>query len=161
MDGYRMKQQTKIEIWVGLFVLMAIIALTFIALKVSNFSSIQDRPAYQISAKFSDIGGLKVRAPVKVSGVVVGRVSNIFLDKQTFQAQVNMDIYKEYSDLPIDTSASILTSGLLGDQYIGLTPGAEEEVLQPGDQITMTQSALVLENLIGQFLVKLSDKGSK
>ncbi len=154
-----MKQQTKIEVWVGLFVLMAIFALTFIALQVSNFSSIQDRPSYHLSAKFQDIGGLKVRAPVKVSGVVVGRVERIFLDKQTFMAQVDMKIYSNYNELPIDTSAAILTSGLLGDQYIGLTPGGEEDVLQDGDEIAMTQSALVLENLIGQFLVKLSDKG--
>ncbi len=154
-----MKQQTKIEIWVGAFMLMAMVALAFIALKVSNFSSIQDQPAYTISAKFQDIGGLKVRAPVKISGVVVGRVQRIILDQQTFMAQVDMKIFKQYNDLPIDTSASILTSGLLGDQYIGLNPGGEEDVLQDGDEITMTQSALVLENLISQFLVKLSDKG--
>jgi len=153
-----MKQQTKIEIWVGIFVLIAMIALMFIALQVSNFSSIQDRPAYHLTAKFQNIGGLKVRAPVKVSGVVVGRVENISLDQKTFMAKVEMKIYQEYHEFPIDTSASILTSGLLGDQYIGLTPGGEEDLLQDGDEITITQSALILENLIGQFLVKLSDK---
>jgi len=153
-----MKQQTKIEIWVGLFVFMGLMALVFIALQVSNFSTFQEQPSYRLSAKFQDIGGLKVRAPVKMSGVVVGRVERIFLDKQSFMAQVDMKIYSQYSALPMDTSAAILTSGLLGDQYIGLTPGGEEEVLQDGDEIEITQSALVLENLIGQFMVKLSEK---
>lgn len=153
-----MNKQTKIEIWVGLFFTMTLIALAVIAFKVSNFQGLKDRPTYQVSALFMNIGGLKERAPIKMSGVVIGRVSAISIDPKTFQAKVNMNIYQQYNDLPDDTSASILTSGLLGDQYIGLDPGADEDVLKNGSRITMTQSALVLENLIGKFLTSLSDK---
>jgi phospholipid/cholesterol/gamma-HCH transport system substrate-binding protein len=153
-----MNQQTKIEIWVGLFVTMALIALAVIAFKVSNFQGLKDRPTYQVSALFMNIGGLKERAPVKMSGVLVGRVDAISIDPKTFQARVEMKIFEKYNNLPNDTSASILTSGLLGDQYIGLDPGAGESVLKDGSQITMTQSALILENLIGKFLTNLSNK---
>lgn len=152
-----MKGQLKVEIWVGAFVLMTLVSLAVIAFQVSNFNSWKDKPSYQVSALFNNIGGLKVRAPVKISGVVVGRVSDISIDPRTYQAKVKMNIFKEYSDLPIDTSGSILTSGLLGDQYIGLVIGADEEVLKDGDQLDLTQSALVLEDLIGQFLVKFSE----
>lgn len=152
-----MNRQKKIETWVGAFVLMSLIALTVIAFKVSNFQGLKDRSTYQISALYMNIGGLKVRAPVKISGVVVGRVSSIKIDPQTFQARVAMNIYTEFNNLPIDTSGSILTSGLLGDQYVGLEPGGDEEVLKEGDQLDLTQPALVLEELIGQFLTKFSD----
>ncbi|BBN59819.1 outer membrane lipid asymmetry maintenance protein MlaD [Hydrogenovibrio marinus] len=156
-----MFRRSSIEIWVGAFVLMTLVALIFVAFKVSNFQGFQDKPTYQVSALFSNIGGLKVRAPVKISGVVVGRVDSISVDQRTYRAKVVMDIYKEYNKLSLDTSASILTSGLLGDQYIGLTPGADDEFLKNGDQIDIAQSALVLEELIGQFLTKLSDSGNK
>ncbi|MDG6777425.1 outer membrane lipid asymmetry maintenance protein MlaD [Thiomicrorhabdus sp. zzn3] len=152
-----MKRQLKVEIWVGAFVLMTLVSLAVIAFQVSNFNSWKDKPSYQVSALFNNIGGLKVRAPVKISGVVVGRVVDISVDPKTYQAKVVMSIYNEYNDLPIDTSGSILTSGLLGDQYIGLVIGADEEVLKDGDQLDLTQSALVLEDLIGQFLVKFSE----
>jgi phospholipid/cholesterol/gamma-HCH transport system substrate-binding protein len=156
-----MGKQAKIEIGVGILVLFSIISLFVIAMKVSNFADMaQDRPTYTLKAHFDNIGGLKVRAPVKLSGVVIGRVASIGIDKQNYRALVTMKIDKAYQ-LPLDTSASILTSGLLGDQYIGLEPGAEEAYLADGDEIEMTQSALVLENLIGQLMVKLTDSGDK
>lgn len=153
-----MKKQTKIEIWVGVFVLMSLIALIGIAFQVSNFSAFKDRPTYQVSALFDNIGGLKVRAPVKLSGVVIGRITQIHIDPVSLKANVKMEIEQQYNELPIDSSASILTSGLLGDQYIGIGIGGEEEFLASGSQIEMTQSAIVLEELIGQFLVKFSEK---
>jgi phospholipid/cholesterol/gamma-HCH transport system substrate-binding protein len=149
----------KMEVGVGLLVLMTLVSLVFIALKVSNLSSIQDRPSYQVYALFSNIGGLTVRAPVKISGVVVGRVAAISIDPQTYRAKVVMDIYQDYGDLPTDSSAAILTAGLLGSQYVGLEIGGDETVLSAGSQINYTQSALVLENLIGQLMVKLTEGG--
>lgn len=153
-----MNRQAKFEIGVGVLVLMTIIALFFIAMKVSNFTALQERPTYQVSALFENIGGLKKRAPVKLSGVVIGRISDISIDATTYKARVLMEIDQAYNNLPLDTSAAILTSGLLGDQYIGVTPGAEEDFLKQGDRLEFTQSALVLEELIGQFLVKMSEK---
>ncbi len=156
-----MGKQAKIEIGVGVLVLLSIISLFVIAMKVSNFADLaQDRPTYTLKAHFDNIGGLKVRAPVKLSGVVIGRVAGIGIDKQNYRALVTMKIDKAYQ-LPLDTSASILTSGLLGDQYVGLEPGGDEAFLADGDEIEMTQSALVLENLIGQLMVKLTDSGDK
>ena len=156
-----MAKQTKIEIWVGLLVMLTLASLVFIALKVSNFSAIQERPSYQVHALFSNIGGLTVRAPVKISGVVVGRVASIDIDPVSYRAKVVMDIYQDFNDLPTDSSASILTSGLLGSQYVGIEIGGDEQVLAQGDRINFTQSALVLENLIGQLMVKLTDGGSE
>ena len=156
-----MGKQAKIEIGVGVLVLLSIVSLFVIAMKVSNFADLaQDRPTYTLKAHFDNIGGLKVRAPVKLSGVVIGRVASIGIDKQNYRALVTMKIDKAYQ-LPLDTSASILTSGLLGDQYVGLEPGGDDEFLADGDEIEMTQSALVLENLIGQLMVKLTDSGDK
>jgi len=152
-----MNRQRGLEVWVGLFVVMALVSLFVIAMKVSNFQMTQSKPSYQISALFSNIGGLKVRAPVKISGVVVGRVTDIAVDKNSYQARVNMAIYGEYDELPLDSSAAILTSGLLGDQYIGLDIGADEEYLIEGDQLDIAQSAIVLEELIGQFLTKFGE----
>lgn len=156
-----MAKQSKIEIWVGFLVLITLASMVFIALKVSNFSAIQERPSYQVHGLFSNIGGLTVRAPVKISGVVVGRVSDIQIDPVSYRAKVVMDIYQDYNDLPLDSSASILTSGLLGSQYIGIEIGGDEEVLVAGGRINYTQSALVLENLIGQLMVKLTDGGAE
>lgn len=156
-----MSRWKMVEVMVGAFVLMALISLAVIGLKVSNFDGFQERPTYQVSALFSNIGGLKVRSPVKISGVVVGRVSSISVDRNTYQARVLMDIYQDYNELPLDTSASILTSGLLGDQYIGLQPGADDVYLINGDQIDLVQPALVLEELIGQFLTKFADSSSE
>lgn len=151
-----MKKQTKIELWVGSFVLMSIVALAGIALQVSNFTGWKAQPSYQVTALFDNIGGLKVRAPVKLSGVVIGRVTEIGVDPVSFKARVEMEIDKTFNLLPSDSSASILTSGLLGDQYVGLDPGGADELLTEGSQVELTQSALVLEDLIGQFLVKFS-----
>lgn len=154
-----MTRQKIVEVWVGAFVLFALASLVVIALKVSNFEGLTEKPTYKVNALFSNIGGLKVRAPVKISGVVVGRVEAITVDPITYQARVVMHIDSDFNELPIDTSASILTSGLLGDQYIGLTPGADDLYLTEGDQIDLVQPALVLEELIGQFITKFADGG--
>lgn len=154
-----MTRKQLIEIWVGVFVLMGVIALAVVAFKVSNFQGLQERGSYQVHALFNNIGGLKERAPVKLSGVVVGRVNAIEVDPGTYQAKVTMSIYDDYDKLSIDTSASILTSGLLGDQYIGLNVGADDLYLQQGDRIELVQSAIVLEDLIGQFMTKFAESG--
>lgn len=156
-----MTRQVKAEIGVGLLVLMTLISMVFIALKVSNFNAMQDRPSYQLEALFSNVGGLTVRAPVKVSGVNIGRVAEISIDPISYRAKVVMDIYNEYNDLPIDSSAAILTSGLLGSQYVGVEIGGDEQVLAAGDRVNYTQSALVLENLIGRLMVSLTEGGDK
>lgn len=152
-----MKRQT-LDLWVGLFVLMGLAALVFLALKVANLSSFGAGDTYSIRASFDNIGGLKVRAAVKSSGVVVGRVTSIGFDNQTFEARVDMAIGSQYR-FPRDTSAKILTSGLLGDQYIGLAAGGDTKELANGDTIKITQSAVVLENLIGQFLYSKAAEG--
>lgn len=150
-----------IEVGVGLFVLLGLLGLVFLALKAANLGSASGGDVYAVSAKFDNIGGLKVRAPVRMAGVTVGRVTSISLDPKTFQGLVKMDIDKAYQ-FPKDTSAKILTAGLLGDQYVGLEPGADEKNLAAGDAIKLTQSAVVLENLIGQFLYnKAADGGSE
>jgi phospholipid/cholesterol/gamma-HCH transport system substrate-binding protein len=141
----------KIDVWVGLFVLLGIMALVFLALRAGNLSSFSFAQTYSVQAKFDNIGGLKVRAPVKSAGVVVGRVSDIQFDDQTYQAVVTFNIDQAF-EFPLDTSASILTSGLLGEQYIGLDAGGDDLMLASGDSITLTQSAIVLERLISQFL---------
>jgi phospholipid/cholesterol/gamma-HCH transport system substrate-binding protein len=149
-----------IESLVGLFVLLGILALTFIALKAANLASFGQRDGYALQARFDNIGGLKVRAPVRSAGVVVGRVKSIRLDPKTFQGLVTMEIDRDLQ-FPRDSSAKIQTAGLLGDQYIGLEAGGDDKNLSPGDTITQTQSAVVLENLIGQFLFnKAADAGS-
>jgi phospholipid/cholesterol/gamma-HCH transport system substrate-binding protein len=141
----------KIDVWVGLFVLLGIVALVFLALRVGNLSSFSFAKSYAVQAQFDNIGGLKVRAPVKSAGVVVGRVADIRFDDMTYQAIVTLNLEQAY-EFPADTSASILTSGLLGEQYIGLDAGADDLMLSSGDSITLTQSAIVLERLISQFL---------
>jgi len=140
-----------IESLVGLFVVLGIMALTFIALKAANLASFGQRDGYMLQARFDNIGGLKVRAPVRSAGVVVGRVKSIRLDPKTFQGLVTMEIDRDLQ-FPKDSSAKIQTAGLLGDQYIGLEAGGDDKNLSPGDTVTQTQSAVVLENLIGQFL---------
>jgi phospholipid/cholesterol/gamma-HCH transport system substrate-binding protein len=139
------------ETLVGLFVLLGMVALLFLALKAANLTSFSTESTYPLSARFDNIGGLKVRAPVRSAGVTVGRVTAIALDPKTYQGVVSMDIRQGFL-FPKDSSAKILTSGLLGDQYIGLEPGGSEANLVAGATITQTQSALVLENLIGQLV---------
>ncbi|OZI16047.1 outer membrane lipid asymmetry maintenance protein MlaD [Bordetella genomosp. 7] len=151
----------KTDFWVGLFVLLGAAALVFLALRAGNLSSFSFAPTYTLTANFDNIGGLKARAPVKSAGVVVGRVGNISFDDKVFQAVVTLNLEEGY-EFPKDSSASILTSGLLGEQYVGLSPGAEEENLADGGKIRYTQSAVVLEQLISQFLYGTAEKqGSK
>ncbi len=143
--------RSTLDLWVGFFVLIGCAALIFLALKVGNLSAASFSDNYRIEASFSNIGGLKVRAPVKVAGVVVGRVVDVRYDNARFEAAVTMAIDAKY-EFPRDTSAEILTSGLLGEQYIGLEPGGDMRMLANGDKLKLTQSAVVLEKLIGQFL---------
>lgn len=147
-----------IEVMVGLFVLAGMVALLFLALKAANLGNFTTGSTYTVTARFDNIGGLKPRAPVKSAGVTVGRVSNISLDRESFQGLVALDIEQRFQ-FPKDTSAKILTAGLLGDQYVGLEAGGDEKTLAGGDKITMTQSAVVLENLIGQFLYNKAAEG--
>ncbi len=149
--------RTVLDLWVGFFVAIGIAALLFLALKVGNLSSANFAETYVLQAKFDNIGGLKVRGPVKSAGVVVGRVSEIHFDATTYEAVVTLNVDTRYR-FPKDTFASILTSGLLGEQYIGLDVGGDEKMLNSGDTIKKTQSAVVLEKLISQFLFnKASD----
>jgi len=151
-----------VEIWVGLFVAIGFLALFFLAMKVSNLGELSTtREGYKIIARFENAGNLKVRAPVSMAGVTIGRVKSIRFDKQTYNAVVEMQIDPQYDTLPEDTSASILTAGLLGEQFIGLTAGALETYLKDGDQLELTQSALVLEQLISRFLFNKAEGGDK
>ncbi|MBL4712471.1 MAG: outer membrane lipid asymmetry maintenance protein MlaD [Gammaproteobacteria bacterium] len=147
----------KIEILVGIFVAAAVAAFFMLAMSVSNMSSYSGGENYQLIARFDNVGGLKVRSPVSAGGVKIGRVTDIQYNSETFEAEVSMEIEAKYDKFPVDTAASILTSGLLGEQYIGFEPGAEEESLKSGDIIDLTQSALVLEQIIGQFLYSKAD----
>lgn len=140
-----------IETLVGLFVLLGMASLAFLAFKAANLASFGSQEGYVLTARFDNIGGLKPRAPVRSAGVTVGRIKSIGLDGKTYQGVVTMEINRDVQ-FPRDTSAKILTAGLLGDQYIGLEPGGDEKNLAAGDTIRQTQSAVVLENLIGQFL---------
>lgn len=151
-------QQSKSDVWVGLFVLIGAAALVFLALQSANLLSLSFQQTYQVSARFDNIGGLKPKAAVRSAGVVVGRVESITFDDKTFQASVNLALEKQYL-FPKDSSLKILTSGLLGDQYIGIEAGADEAHLVAGDRIVSTQSAVVLENLIGQFLYNKAEDG--
>ena len=151
--------RSKNDLWVGLFVMLGIVAVVFLALKSANLLSINTQPTYRVSAKFDDIGSLKPKAAVKSAGVVVGRVTSISFDDESYQAVISLDMDRRFK-FPKDSSLKILTSGLLGEQFIGIQPGYGEQMLAAGDKITSTQSAVVLENLISQFLYgKASDGG--
>lgn len=153
--------RTTLDLWVGFFVTLGIVALTFLALKVGNLGGATMSNAYPVTARFDNIGSLKPRAPVKSSGVVVGRVSDIRFDLATYEAQVTLAIDGRYR-FPKDTFAKIMTSGLLGEQYVGLAVGGDEQMWAAGDTITKTQSAIVIEDLISQFMFnKASDGGVK
>lgn len=153
-------QRSSNDIWVGLFVLIGAAALLFLALQSANLLSLNFQRTYDVTARFDNIGGLKPQTAVRSAGVVVGRVQSITFNDRTFQADVTLSLQSRYS-FPKDSSLKILTSGLLGEQYIGIEAGAEEKNLQPGDTITATQSAVVLENLISQFLYsKAADSGT-
>jgi phospholipid/cholesterol/gamma-HCH transport system substrate-binding protein len=153
-------QRKSLDLWVGLFVLLGAAALFFLAMKAGNMSSLSFQKTYPVITKFDNIGGLKPRAPVKSAGVVVGRVANIRFDDKSFQAVVTLNLESSYK-FPKDTSAKILTSGLLGEQYIGLEAGGDTQNLVAGDRIKMTQSAVVLENLISQFLFSKAAEGKE
>ena len=152
-------QRSKVDVWVGLFVLIGAAAILFLALQSANLLNLSFQQTYRISARFDNAGGLKPKAAVKSAGVVVGRVEEIRFDDKTFQADVVLALESRYA-FPKDSSLKILTSGLLGEQYVGIEPGADEKNLAQGDVVKQTQSAVVLENLIGQFLFsKAADAG--
>jgi len=153
-------QRTALDLWVGAFVVAGIAALVVLALKVGNLSTYNGSETYQLHAYFTNVGGLKPTASVRSAGVLVGRVSSITLDTERYEAKVTLSIDKRYQ-FPKDTFANILTSGLLGEQYIGLVPGGDEEMLQNGDTFSKTQSAMVLEDLIGKFLFSRADSDKK
>lgn len=150
-------QKKSSEITVGIFVAIGLAALFVLAMKVSNLAEFTDETGYQVYAEFENIGGLKVRSPVTMAGVRVGRVAGIELDPVTYKARVMLNMYPQFDNIPLDSSASIYTSGLLGEQYIGLIAGADIEFLQDGDVIDLTQPALVLEQVIGQFLYSVAE----
>ena len=152
--------RSAIDLWVGVFVAAGLAALLFLALKVGNLATFTDTQAYQVQARFANIGGLKVRAPVKSAGVVVGRVAEIRFDNESYEAIVSMNLGAAYQ-FPRDTTAKILTSGLLGEQYIGLEAGGDGGMLKSGDRLRLTQSAVVLENLISQFLFNKAAEGKE
>jgi len=149
-----------IDVWAGIFVAIGLLAALFLALKVGNMNAVSFQPTYTITARFDNIGGLKPRAPVKSAGVVVGRIADIRFDDTTYQATVTMTLERNYQ-FPKDSSAKILTSGLLGEQYVGLEAGGSDQMLAQGNMITQTQSAVVLENLISQFLYNKAADGGK
>ena len=153
-----MMTRKELDLWVGIFAVVGIGALLFLSLKVANLASFSSADSYQVNAKFENIGGLKVRAPVKSAGVVVGRVGDIRFDNNDFEAVVTMNMDSRFQ-FPKDSSAKILTSGLLGEQYIGITAGGDSANLKSGDTLKLTQSAVVLENLIGQFLYNKAAEG--
>jgi phospholipid/cholesterol/gamma-HCH transport system substrate-binding protein len=152
-------QRSKIDVWVGLFVLIGAAAILFLALQSANLLSLSFEQTYRVTARFDNAGGLKPKAAVRSAGVVVGRIESITFDDKTFQANVQLALESRYA-FPKDSSMKILTSGLLGEQYVGIEPGGDEKNLANGDVVTQTQSAVVLENLIGQFLFnKAADSG--
>ena len=152
--------RSTIDLWVGIFVAAGLGALLFLALKVGNLASFSTAQTYLVQAKFANIGGLKVRAPVKSAGVVVGRVAEIRFDNETYEAVAMLKLEASYR-FPRDTSAKILTSGLLGEQYIGLEAGGNPAMLKDGERLRITQSAVVLENLISQFLFSKAAEGGE
>lgn len=150
--------RTVLDLWVGFFVALGLAAVLFLALKVGNLSAAHLSETYVLQARFDNIGGLKVRGPVRSAGVLIGRISDIRFDPESYQALVTMNIDGRYR-FPRDTFASIYTAGLLGEQYIGFDVGGDEKMLQAGDMVRMTQSAVVLEKLIGQFLFNKAAEG--
>lgn len=156
-----MRQSKMVETWVGVFVALGLVALFFLAMKVSNLAEYESTDGYVVKAYFENTGSLKVRAPISISGVRVGRVSNIYFDKKKYQAVVEMRIDPQFDNLPEDTSASVLTAGLLGEQYIALSPGGSEDFLKEGSVIDLTQSAIVLEEVVSKFLYNKAEGDKK
>jgi len=154
-----MIQIRTVEILVGSFMAAGFVALFFLAMQVSNLSSSPGGDGYELEARFDNVGSLKERSPVTMAGVRIGRVGEIEFDQQSYEAVVTLRIESRYSAIPDDTFAKIFTAGLLGEQYVGLDPGGSEDYLRDGDQIALTQSALVLEEIIGQFLFSKAEEG--
>ena len=152
-------ERTTLDLWVGAFVVAGIAALVILAMKVGNLSTYNVSDTYTLDAYFTNVGGLKPKASIKSAGVLVGRVTGISLDSNRYEARVTMSIDQRYK-FPKDTFASILTSGLLGEQYIGLSPGGDDKMLKNGDELKHTQSAMVLENMIGKFLYNKASSGN-
>lgn len=150
--------RSMIDLWVGVFVAVGFAALLFLALKVGNLATFSTDQTYQVHAKFANIGGLKVRGPVKSAGVVVGRVADIRFDNESYEAVATLTLNANFK-FPRDTAAKILTSGLLGEQYVGLEAGGDGNMLKGGDRLRITQSAVILENLISQFLFSKAAEG--
>ncbi len=153
-----MTNRKTVETWVGLFVAAGLVALAILAFRIGNLTTVEVTDGYRLEARFENIGSLKVRSAVSLAGVRIGRVSEIQVDPETYQARVVMTIDGRYRNLPADTGATILTAGLLGEQYVGLEPGGAEEYLKDGDRIKVTQSAMVLEKLIGRVLTMFIEK---
>ena len=147
-----MGQGKSVELATGIFIVLGLLSLVFLTTQTTNWDAYANDDSYEVKARFSNIGGLKVRAPVSMAGVTIGRVKDIRFDPERLDAVVVLSIRSKYDQLPADSSASILTAGLLGDNYVGLEPGADPEPLQPGDEILFTQSAMVLENLVSKYL---------
>ena len=156
-----MNKQRSIEVIVGAFMAAGLVALFFLAMKVSNLSAAGDVDGYRISARFANVGSLKARAPVTMAGVRIGRVEDVRFDKATYEGVVTMRIDPKVDTIPDDTFANVFTAGLLGEQYVGLEPGGSENYLVEGDVIEHTQSALILEQMIGQFLFSKAEEGGK
>jgi phospholipid/cholesterol/gamma-HCH transport system substrate-binding protein len=150
-----------IEILVGLFMTVGFLSLFFLAMKVSDLSLYTGTEGYRITARFENIGGLKIRAPVTMAGVRIGRVEGIAFDKETYQAVVTLQIDRQFDTIPVDSFASIFTAGLLGEQYVGLEPGGAAEVLRDGGRMDQTQSALVLEQIVSQFFFSKAEESSE
>ncbi len=157
-----MQQSKVLETWVGLFVVLGLVAMFFLAMKVSNLADLQVKDSsYKLIARFQNVGSLKVRSPVSMAGVRIGRVSSIQFDTKKYEAVVEMHIEPQYNTIPTDTTANILTAGLLGEQYISLSAGGEEAFFKDGDEIELSQSALVLEEVISRFLFSKAEGGSE
>jgi phospholipid/cholesterol/gamma-HCH transport system substrate-binding protein len=154
-----MNKTTRIEVLVGVFMAAGLLALFFLAMQVSNLGSFNGKDVYLVTARFDNVGGLKVKAPVTMAGVEIGRVRAIGYDAERFQALVTLAIDQRYDQIPDDTFAKILTAGLLGEQYVGLEPGGSLDTLKDGGEIRLTQSALVLEDVIGQFIFGKAQEG--
>ncbi len=154
-----MRQSRTVELGTGLFVLLGLSALLFLTTQTSNLGSYFGGASYNVTARFTNVGGLAVRAPVTMAGVTIGRVEAIEFDSRQFKAVVTLRIELSYDQIPEDSDASILTSGLLGGQYIGLNPGGSPDLLRDGSEIEITQSAMVLEDLVGRFLLQAGSDG--
>lgn len=156
-----MKSNNQVEFAAGLFLLLGIAALVFLAVQATDSNGLQREGSYSVVAQFSNIGGLKTRATVSMAGVKIGTVETIELDPDTLEARVVLKIFESFSDLPNDSSASVLTAGILGDQYVGLEPGGSPDPLQDGDRILVTNSAVVLEQLISRYLFNADEGDSE